>query len=79
MIVALWGEVTKGIKLASTVRCPECGFQSKEQMPTDFCLIRYECKLCGHIMTPTEGKCCIFCSFGDVPCPPVQKALSADS
>jgi rubredoxin len=71
--------VTKRIKLASTVRCPECGFQSKEQMPTDFCLIRYECKMCGYVMIQTEGKCCIFCSFGDVPCPPVQKALSADS
>ena len=59
----------KKIELISTVRCPRCGFQSQEQMPQDFCMIRYQCKNCGFIMTPKEGKCCIFCSFGDVPCP----------
>ena len=69
----------KRARLESTVQCPECGFRSIERMPTDYCLVRYGCKNCGYIMTPTEGKCCIFCSFGDVPCPSVQKALSADS
>ena len=60
------------IKQYSVVRCPKCGFESEERMPTDFCLIRYECRNCGFIMSPKKGHCCIFCSFGSVPCPPEQ-------
>ena len=62
----------KKIVLESTVTCPKCGFQNTERMPTDHCLIRYQCKNCGFVMTPKKGTCCIFCSYGDVPCPPVQ-------
>jgi len=62
----------KMIVLESVVHCPKCGFESPEIMPTDFCLLRYQCKNCGFVMTPTEGKCCIFCSYGSVPCPPIQ-------
>ncbi len=25
-------------------------------------------------MKPKPGDCCVFCSFGDVPCPPIQEA-----
>jgi rubredoxin len=62
----------KKIVLESVVHCPKCGFESPEIMPTDFCLLRYQCKNCNFVMTPTEGKCCIFCSYGSVPCPPIQ-------
>jgi hypothetical protein len=62
----------KKIVLESVVHCPKCGFESAEIMPTDFCLLRCQCKNCGFVMTPTEGKCCIFCSYGSVPCPPMQ-------
>jgi hypothetical protein len=61
------------VKLISTVRCPKCGFESPEQMPERYCLVRYECRMCGHIMVPGEGKCCIFCTFGDVKCPSMQE------
>ena len=61
------------IELDSTVRCPKCGFESLERMPTRYCLVRYECRMCGYIMTPKEGKCCIFCSYGEVACPPEQE------
>ena len=62
----------KKIVLESVVHCPKCGFESPEIMPTDSCLLRYQCKICGFVMAPTEGRCCIFCSYGSVPCPPMQ-------
>ena len=41
-------------------------------MPTDACQFRYACKGCGHELKPLPGDCCVFCSYGSVPCPPVQ-------
>lgn len=64
------------VNLESVVTCPKCGFASEERMPEDSCLIRYRCKDCGYVMTPKAGDCCVFCSYGSVPCPPVQKAGS---
>ena len=26
------------------------------------------------VLRPLAGDCCVFCSFGDVPCPPIQEA-----
>jgi hypothetical protein len=41
-------------------------------MPVDACQYLYECKGCGALLKPLEGDCCVFCSYGSVPCPPVQ-------
>jgi hypothetical protein len=27
---------------------------------------------CGAMLRPKEADCCVFCSFGSVPCPPIQ-------
>ncbi|EKM98092.1 hypothetical protein MXAZACID_17241 [Acidocella sp. MX-AZ02] len=43
-------------------------------MPTDACQYFYECKGCGVLLRPNHGDCCVFCSFGTVPCPPIQAA-----
>lgn len=56
----------------SVITCPACGAQSAEQMPTDACLFFYDCPSCGAVLRPNPGDCCVFCSFGSVPCPPVQ-------
>ena len=61
------------IVLQSTITCPQCGCHHTETMPTDFCQVFYECLRCGAILRPKPGDCCIFCSFGTVPCPPVQE------
>jgi len=58
--------------LQSTITCPECGYVAEEIMPTDACQWYYECKGCGELLKPLEGDCCVFCSYGSVPCPPVQ-------
>jgi hypothetical protein len=41
-------------------------------MPADACLFFYECKSCKAMLRPKSGDCCVFCSFADTPCPPVQ-------
>ena len=33
----------------------------------------YECKECRKILRPKKGDCCVYCSYGDVPCPPIQE------
>jgi hypothetical protein len=43
-------------------------------MPTDACQFFYERKGCGALLKPLAGDCCVFCSYGDAPCPPIQEA-----
>jgi hypothetical protein len=58
--------------LASTLTCPDCGHRTEETMPTDHCLWYWECPGCGVLQRPKSGDCCVYCSYGTVPCPPVQ-------
>ena len=60
------------VELKSVITCPECGFSKEETMPTDACQWYYECTNCGALLKPLQGDCCVFCSFGSMPCPPVQ-------
>jgi hypothetical protein len=43
-------------------------------MPPDACQYFYDCKGCGVVLKPKPGDCCVFCSYGDVACPPVREA-----
>lgn len=43
-------------------------------MPTDACQYFYDCEGCGAVLKPLAGDCCVYCSYGSVPCPPVQQA-----
>ena len=61
-------------QLVSTLTCPKCGGASVETMPTDACQYFYDCRNCGEVLRPLKGDCCVFCSYGDVPCPPIQEA-----
>jgi hypothetical protein len=65
---------THAIQLQSTLTCPVCGERSTETMPWDACQFFYECAGCGTMLRPKPGDCCVFCSYGDVPCPPIQDA-----
>lgn len=42
-------------------------------MPMDACQYFYDCRGCGRLLQPLRGHCCVFCSYADVPCPPVQE------
>ena len=61
-------------ELISTLTCPRCGHAKAETMPTDACQWFYECEGCREVLRPKPGDCCVYCSYGTVPCPPVQAA-----
>ena len=60
------------VVLQSTITCPQCGHARQETMPTDACQWFYECEQCRTVLRPRPGDCCVFCSYGTVPCPPIQ-------
>lgn len=57
----------------SLLTCPECGHAEKLSMPADYCQFFHECAGCGAVLKAKKGTCCVFCSYGDAPCPSVQK------
>jgi hypothetical protein len=59
-------------ELVSVLICPSCAHTSAEPMPIDACQFFYDCKGCGERLKPRPGDCCVFCSYGTVPCPPIQ-------
>ena len=58
----------------STITCPKCGYAKTELMPTDSCQYYYDCENCSALLKAMAGDCCVFCSYADVPCPPIQQA-----
>ena len=60
------------IKLTSKITCPYCGFSKEEKMPTDSCQCIYICENRKKTLEPKENDCCVYCSYGDVKCPPMQ-------
>lgn len=58
----------------STLTCPHCGHASVEVMPKDACLYFYQCSGCQALLRPKVGQCCVFCSYGSLPCPPIQES-----
>jgi hypothetical protein len=61
------------LSLQSVLTCPECGVSKEETMPVDACQFFYECENCKTLLRPKPGHCCVFCSYGSVPCPPIQQ------
>ncbi|MAZ90011.1 MAG: hypothetical protein CL693_20440 [Cellvibrionaceae bacterium] len=64
--------MTIQVILESELTCPECGFKKMETMPTDACKWFYECEQCHALLKPKPGDCCVYCSYGSIPCPPIQ-------
>jgi hypothetical protein len=63
------------LQLQSVLTCPHCGHQAMETMPANACVAFYDCKGCGKTLKPLPGSCCVFCSYGSVPCPPIQQGV----
>lgn len=61
------------LQLQSTLTCPHCGHGAVETMPTTACRYFHDCAHCGAVLEPRPGDCCVFCSYGNVVCPPVQQ------
>lgn len=54
----------------ATLTCPQCGARTLETMPETACLYFWQCPCCDNLSKPLHGDCCVFCSFGEQPCPP---------
>ena len=63
----------------STITCPSCAHQATEMMPTDTLQSSYQCKGCGTVLRPKAGHDCVFCSYGDIPCPSIQAERAASA
>jgi hypothetical protein len=63
--------------VTAMITCPACGGEATEPMPTDACRYLYTCGHCGVTLRPRPGDCCVFCSYGNVPCPPQQAERGA--
>ncbi len=63
----------------STLTCPHCGHSYTETMPTDVCRWQSRCPACQQTLRALPGDCCIYCSYGDVPCPPRQRTSAGPS
>ena len=66
------------VLLQSRLTCPHCGHESLETMPTEACRYFHTCVACGEILSPKPGDCCVFCSYGSMPCPPIQQRGSCE-
>ena len=60
------------VMLESILICPVCGHAHEEVMPIESCMFFFKCRKCETLLKPNAGDCCVFCSFGNVPCPPIQ-------
>ncbi len=65
--------VIEAVTLEADLTCPSCGFIKTETMPTNACQYLYQCKNCHEVLRPQDNDCCVFCSYADVPCPPMQQ------
>ncbi len=57
----------------SVITCPQCGHAQHETMPTDTCQFFYRCPKCAATLRPLPADCCVYCSYGSVPCPLIQR------
>jgi hypothetical protein len=66
------------VVLQSMLTCSSCGASKVETMPTNACQYFYECTTCKTLLKPKQGDCCVFCSYGSVPCLPIQEGKDDD-
>ena len=63
--------------LDSILTCPECAYKMKEIMLENTSQYSYRCPSCEKQIKTKQGECCVFCCYGDYPCP--QEQVSASS
>ena len=67
------------VKTISMITCPYCKHKKTEVMLENFCQFFYDCESCKKLIKPVKGDCCVYCSYGSVPCPPVQQNMSCST
>ena len=66
------------VVLQSAIACPRCGHVRVETMPGDACQYFYECTACKTLLKPKSGDCCVYCSYGSMPCAPIPEDKGDD-
>ena len=66
------------IEMSSILTCPKCGYIASEEMPIDSKQRFHVCKNCNLVIMPKPGSCCVFCSYGNIPCPSAQNESAWD-
>ena len=61
------------IILESTITCPSCKHAETEIITTNACEYFCNCKNCGKLLKAKNGDCCVFCTYGNTPCPSIQE------
>jgi hypothetical protein len=64
--------------LGSVVTCPHRATARSETMPIDACQFFYPSTGFGAMLRPKPGDRCVLCSYGSVPCPPIQAERSGE-
>jgi hypothetical protein len=59
-------------QVESKLTSPHGKHVSAETMSTDACVYFYEGGNCHEMLKQLAGNYCVFCSYGSVPCPPLQ-------
>ena len=57
----------------SALTCPVCNYEETFVMSDDACHFFHTCNRCGTLLKPVGEDCCVFCSYGTLPCPPKQR------
>lgn len=70
--IILKTETQSDIATTSEITCPKCGYKKLEKLPTDVCVIKYNCEKCNQEMFPKNGDCCVYCTYGTHKCPTKQ-------
>jgi hypothetical protein len=68
------GRKKSTVKIAkiATVRCPQCGKNSRLDVPSDRIVSSFECKHCKQKILTPPAYCCIICAFSKKKCTPSQ-------
>lgn len=65
-------DLTSKTSTESEITCPKCGHKKMETLPTDVCLLKYNCEKCDTTLFPKDDDCCVFCTYGSHKCPSKQ-------
>jgi hypothetical protein len=65
--------MSREIIMQTTIQCPSCNHRMDILMPFASVQLIYECEKCYALIRPKKGDCCVFCSYGSVPCPSTQQ------
>jgi hypothetical protein len=78
VIADFFGGAKSSVVLESAITCPACGHVESLTMPVNQCVFFYECESCHERLRPKPGDCCVFCSYGSVACPVIQRAFKSE-